>query len=211
MSKNFLTKNLKVVLLTTLLSCGNKKNDLDKIPVIKRDSFATKQSKSVSQLFELTKQKYDTLISIFDGLFITFSNNDTSNFHLLRQSKNKEYIVSADFNPMHKKWGVIDSLGHTIVPFVCDAVKSLNEHTGVISLGRGNQYRIGGIDRYYYYGNCFFFSKDSIQKDESTKFTMEFIINHNDELKAYDMENLISLGTDFYLPTKYRNPSKNHY
>ena len=66
--------------------------------------------------YDSIKSKYDTLIPIFDGLFVTYHQIDSVNYF---KYANKTYKNSIEMNYSEdlissdtKKWGVIDSMGN---------------------------------------------------------------------------------------------------
>ena len=83
------------------------------------------------------KSEYDTLIPLFDGLFLTFDYADTT--------AGFWQILSED-----KKWGVIDSTGQIIVPFICDGVSVTGEHTGIASVFGGPSSQNTGVPTYLF-------------------------------------------------------------
>ena len=84
------------------------------------NQLVSKSSTHIS--LEKLKIKYDTLIPIFNGLFITNSRIDSVYYF----EKSRDYAMNfteSQFIGEHltiqsKKWGVIDSVGNVIVPFM---------------------------------------------------------------------------------------------
>ncbi|MGJ8661218.1 MAG: hypothetical protein ACSHXL_04210 [Bacteroidota bacterium] len=119
--------------------------------------------------FEIIKLRYDTLIPILKELFI--AHNDL-------------------------KWGVVDSCGKVIVPFMCDGVKEISKTEGIASIYESNQSLHTGVPRYTYYGNYFYFTKNGISLKEMQSFniliTMRADIHHE--------RFIIETGPYYYLP-----------
>lgn len=146
--------------------------------------------------FEQLKIIYDTLIPTFDGLFITHYKRD------------KDAPVHTDFiaKPSKKthKWGVIDSSGNVIVPFICDGVKAIAGHKGIASVYYESHSLNTGIPRYSYTGKYFHFTKTGRTEEVAKEFsiTVEFISDWHFE------EFIIRKGPEFYLPQEYRKKER---
>jgi hypothetical protein len=154
--------------------------------------------------YDSVKVKYDTLIPIFDGLFVTYHQID--NIHYLDCSKkNKrdsiEAFYSGDFITINtRKWGVIDSVGNVIVPFICDGAKEISDNKGVVSVFSTSFSLNTGIPRYEYFGTYYFFTKEGLLYETKKEFsiTIEYLADwHNSEF-------VIQQGPEFYLPSEYR-------
>lgn len=150
------------------------------------------------------KAKYDTLIPIFDGLFITYHQIDSIHYsdHLKKMTTDDgEYFIPDKFTTNKaKKWGVIDSLGKVIVPFICDGVKEISDHKGIASVFSTSFSLNTGIPRYKYFGNYYFFDTSGVLTETKKEFdlTITFIADF------HDAEFVIQQGPEFYLPTEYR-------
>lgn len=134
-------------------------------------------------MFEKMKSEYDTLIPLFDGLFLTFDYADTT--------AGFWQILSED-----KKWGVIDSTGQIIVPFICDGVSVTGEHTGIASVFGGASSLNTGVPRYRYSGMYFTFTKDGNDHKHVKSWT-RIITAVADRHKN---EFIFTLGPDFFVP-----------
>lgn len=153
--------------------------------------------------FDEIESEYDTLIPIFDGLFITYDNVDTILFRKFQSKNNQEviwnryteYIMTKDT----KKWGVIDSTGNIIVPFICDGAKAIAQDTGLVSIYSTSASLNTGIPRYKYFGTYFFFTKNGLLSETEKNFemTVEYIADwHRSEF-------VTTHGPEFFLPNEY--------
>ena len=146
----------------------------------------TSKVQSVSKntvVFEKTQSEYDTLIPLFDGLFLTFDDADTTaGFWQIRSED--------------KKWGVIDSTGKIIVPFICDGVIATEEHTGIASVF-GNALSLNtGVPRYSYSGMYFTFTKDGGDHKNVKSWTRT--ITHVAD--RHKNEFIFTLGPAYFVP-----------
>jgi hypothetical protein len=154
--------------------------------------------------FDSVEAKYDTLIPIFDDLFITYDVIDSLYFtycNIKYEDISIESLVFSEYvSEGTKKWGVIDSSGHVIVPFICDGVKAISENRGVVSVYQFSYSLNTGIPRYKYTGDAYFFTKEGIIKNSRKEFsqTIVFIADwHRPEF-------VINEGPSYYLPAEYR-------
>jgi hypothetical protein len=144
-------------------------------------------------IFEKTRSEYDTLIPIFDGLFITHSKRDSSS-----GKTSPLFIITS---PDAHKWGVIDSSGNVIVPFICDGIKAINEKKGIASVYVNSYSLDTGLPRYMYFGKYFFFNKNGRTKQKEKSFNIRIEL-----MNATHSENfVIESGPEYYLPKKYIN------
>jgi len=146
---------------------------------------------------------YGTLTPLFEGLFLTTGPIDTSALSDL----NKEILPPAQppiFAPWYRevpstKWGVIDSTGRVVVPFICDGIRALSEHQGMCSVFRSAYSLNTGIPRYRYFGSVFLFTRAGIipQSQRSFEMTTVFVGDfHRPEF-------VIEQGANYYLPPQY--------
>jgi hypothetical protein len=163
--------------------------------------------------FDTMKALYDTLIPTFDGLFITYSNQDTASyFKILNTIPNDNQVRTShgqfiglgtfgmNLSPAHKKWGSIDSTGRIVVPFVCDGICQISEHEGLFVIGTHVQNLNTGLPRYYYEGQCFHFDKNGQIPTVPEKISYRIVFGHNN---YRDQDHLINQGPNFYLPERY--------
>lgn len=180
-----------------------------------------KDSTVRKHIFSDVKAHYDTLIPIMNGLFIAYDSFDYSAYErLIQEFRPKENLItdSSPNNPnfkVHlfmgsiqsrksKKWGVIDSANNIIIPFICDAVRELENGEGVFSIYKESYSLNTGIPRYNYIGYYYFFNSAGTIKAKGTKFTITTIFVgdfHNDEF-------VIENGNTFYFPGQFYIPNK---
>jgi hypothetical protein len=164
--------------------------------------FVNQSSPNIS--LENLKIKYDTLIPIFNGLFITNSRIDS--VYYFEKSKDYEMnFTESQFIGEHltiqsKKWGVIDSVGNVIVPFMCDGAKQISENEGIVSVYSTSYSLNTGIPRYQYKGMSYVFNKEGIVYTTKKEFSIkiEFIADFHHTIFV------IQKGPHFYLPSEYR-------
>lgn len=163
-----------------------------------------RQGPSSLSRFQGIKASYDTLIPLFDGLFITHHPIDSLSYSTFSSEippSSFPYAYSETPITIHtQKWGVIDSSGKVIVPFICDAVKAISENRGLISVYAASGSLNTGIPRYRYAGHTYYFSKAGIAND--TKKAFSFIIEYMSD--DHHPEFVIRQGPEFYLPNEYR-------
>ena len=164
--------------------------------------FVSKLSTHIS--LEKLKIKYDTLIPIFNGLFITNARID-SVYYLEQSRANEMNFTESQFIGEHltiqtKKWGVIDSVGNVIVPFICDGAKQISENEGIVSVFSTSYSLNTGIPRYQYKGMSYIFNKEGIVYTTKKEFSIkiEFIADFHHTIFV------IQKGPHFYLPSEYR-------
>jgi hypothetical protein len=92
------------------------------------------------------------------------------------------------------KWGVIDSAGNVIVPFICDGIKAVSEHQGIAAVYRHSWPLNTGIPRYEYYGWYFDFDKSGINPSSKREFTLTFTF-----AAYYDPEKVTESGPDQFI------------
>ncbi len=205
MKLKYLSNLIFLTIILVLSSCNNTNTELMKKPKISLDTLTNKPLESKRQIFELTKQKYDTLIPIFDGLFITYSNYDTASRRLLNSNPNLKDLIGMHLAPKDNKWGVIDSAEKIIVPFIGDAAKAISDKKGVLSVSTFHMGMNTGIERYEYWGNCYSFSKQGLDKVEMEEFKLRIKWE-----PMHKPEFVIDWGNEFFLPKKYRKQSDHH-
>lgn len=96
-------------------------------------------------IFKEVTTKYDTLIPIFEGFFITHNN---------------------------QKWGVIDSCANIIIPFGCDGIRQISNTTAIGSTYNSSYALPTGIIRYEYRGSYFYFTRQGRSKKEGGEFIL---------------------------------------
>jgi hypothetical protein len=148
-------------------------------------------------LFENVKIKYDTLIPIFDGLFITY---DTVS--LEENSNTIDTILKYKWyhapSKEAKKWGVIDSIGHPLIPFTCDAIRVISKDIGIATMLKSTYPLDTGVPRYQYKGIYFFFTINGKEKSKEHPFEMALFGLH------YNENDVITMGNEYFLPLEYR-------
>ena len=121
--------------------------------------------------------RYDTLIPIFDGLFITYDKIDSLHYISIANKYIADTITAiftGDYITAYtKKWGVIDSIGNIIVPFICDGVKTISANEGILSVYSHSFSLNTGIPRYRYFGKYFFFTKEGISNQPGVDFNIK--------------------------------------
>ncbi len=154
------------------------------------------------------KTQYDTLIPIFDGLFITCSKIDSDHYLKLASKKvNNPYetIFSGEsITSDTKKWGIIDSAGKIIVPFICDGAKVFSENRGIISVFSTSYSLNTGIPRYMYIGTYYYFTKTGIRYETSQEFQIKVEYIGDWHHPSF----VIREGPEFYLPDGYRTAKR---
>ncbi len=133
------------------------------------NNFSDTSVNSKVNFFNVVKIKYDTLIPILNGLFIT--HNKT-------------------------KWGVIDSIGNEVVPFICDGIKSISDTEGIASLYSGFVSLNTNISRYEYFGTYFYFTKNGRSMKTEEKFELHVEMRSDDHNDSF----IIESGPYYYLP-----------
>lgn len=169
--------------------------------------------------FAEVQKKYDTLIPVMNGLFITCDSFDFATYRtyinkLLPEKstvKDRSLAWMQIFSDGHdgfttttKKWGVIDSAGNTIVPFICDGVREFENGKGVFSIYKESRSLNTGLPRYNYTGYYYFFDKSGVVSPEGKLFTITTIFVAD----FHRAEFVIEQGNAFYLPPQYFIKSK---
>lgn len=151
--------------------------------------------------FEQVREKYDTLIPILNGLFITLDTIDTMNFSgkLKFVATSYDYYFCDDCVHWHEqKWGVIDSTGKMIIPFICDGIGLKDSVTGIASVYSSSYSLNTGVPRYMYEGRYFYFNSSGRIDNKETSFQLlveQMSDNHRSDFVR-------SLGPTFFLPRK---------
>jgi hypothetical protein len=180
-------------------------------PAMTPDSLATLS-------FDSIKKQYNTLTPILNGLFLTYDTIDMDRYRQLVRLPALDSIfrhgkkIDKRFWPFRPvllgerplKWGVIDSAGNIILPFVCDAVKAIDAEKGIFSVYRTAYDLHTGISRFRYKGDYFFFDKKGIIDTIGTPFemTVQFLSDYNRDAPP------IQQGPAFYLPKPYHKKGK---
>lgn len=169
--------------------------------------------------YQEVKKYYDTLIPVMSGLFITY---DSFDYHTYQQYINKLlpaieqpkdsliyqlqfYSEGRDgFSLTGSKWGVIDSTGNVIVPFICDAVRELENGKGIFSIYKDSRSLNTGLPRYNYTGYYYFFDQRGIVEPAGKLFEITTIFIAD----FHRAEFVITQGNAFYLPAQYVVPGK---
>ncbi len=173
-------------------------NTLIKKIVIEDKSELSKKSISLK-----IKTKYDTLIPIFDSLFITYSEVDSVYLSTYSKKTAKDPIWFAERNLITKetkKWGVIDNKENVIIPFICDGIKKVSNNKGILSVALGSFPLNTNIPRYMYCGNYYFFEKTGILSSTETRFDLKIEYIGDFHLLSF----IIEQGPSFYLPIEHR-------
>lgn len=167
--------------------------------------------------FKTVQKKYKTLLPIQNGLFITYDSFDyktyvqriESYFPRVKGAKDSQHLNlpfygSAMAEPRALKWGVIDSAGKIVVPFICDAVRQLDSTRGVLSVYQSSYSLNTGLPRYRYSGICYFFDKQGITAEKGVPFSITTIFVADFHRHEFVIEN----GNTFYFPAPYYLPDK---
>lgn len=114
---------------------------------------------------------YDTLIPILDSLFITHNG---------------------------RHWGVIDSSGKEIIPFVHDGVANHQTKSGlgIASIYQSSQSLNTGLPRFSYQGKLVYFNANGYLKKPGEKFSMTVVAMSD----FYRPQLVLGLGPSFFLP-----------
>jgi len=153
--------------------------------------------------FDSIKKRYKTLIPLFDGLFVTYSKIDSAHYKQFWASDSLANLFSG--GPITKdteKWGVVDSSGNIIVPFICDGVKTVSKNKGVATIYESSRPLNTGLPRYRYKGKSFFFTKAGRTKEKEKPFELTVVMLAD----WHDVNFVISQGPTFYLPLEFRDP-----
>lgn len=152
-------------------------------------------------LYSQLKEKYDTLIPIFDGLFITYNRRTDT----VEERESLGYFIHS-ISQNSLKWGVIDSTGNVFVPLICDGVKAISEHKGIASIYVSSYSLNTGIPRYMYTGKYFYFNKlgRTEKKEKAFSVIIAFISDYHSE------EFVTMYGPEQYLPQEVIN-SKGYF
>lgn len=198
-----------IVVSCILLSFSASSTSNVKIAASKDEYKTYINQTSHNLLYAQVKVEYDTLIPIFTHLFLTYYEIDSINY-LKYAVQPKSNSIGINYSEeittgKIKKWGVIDSVGNVIIPFICDGVKEISENQGVVSVYAASASLNTGIPRYQYMGTTYFFNKNGILTDTKKDFmiTIEYFTDYHNS--AY----VIQKGPTFYLPNEYR--SSGHY
>lgn len=169
--------------------------------------------------FQAIKKKYDTLIPAMNGLFITYDSFDYKSYQqyinkflpAIEQPKDSfihqlQFFSKGrgGFSLTGSKWGVIDSTGKIIVPFICDAVRELDNGKGIFSIYKGSYSLNTGLPRYNYEGYYYFFDGNGMADAAGKLFELTTIFIAD----FHQAEFVITQGNAFYLPHQYAVPVK---
>jgi hypothetical protein len=174
-------------------------------------------SVDVHASMETIRSKYDTLIPILGGWFITADSFDLPAYAAYMERLNPgKYPKPKDSDVLHfvngwgwdmkaKKWGVVDSLGRVMVPFICDAVREYEKGKGVFSIYAGSRPLNTGLPRYNYSGYYFFFDRNGLSDKPGKLFKVTTIFVGDFHKPEWVIQN----GNGFYLPLPYHQRGKN--
>jgi hypothetical protein len=183
-------------------------------PVIKNKPVGQYQHNAIESKFAQIQKKYDTLIPILNGFFITSDSFDVGTYSsyinkiLPQQPRGKESLLARiqlfsdgpdGFAQNTMKWGVIDSAGNIIVPFICDAVREIENNKGIFSIYKSSRSLNTGLPRYNYTGYYYFFDKKGIEQTAGKLFTITTIFVAD----FHQAKFVIEQGNTFYLPHPY--------
>lgn len=123
--------------------------------------------------FGLISQKYDTLMPLFDGLIVTHDGG---------------------------KWGVIDSAGNEVIPFICDGIAPYSKDS---TIGIGSVFSMShsyntGTPAYSYSGAFFLFNKTGRISEKTHGFSLS-IVGFAD---FHDSIFVIDFGPSYFLPNE---------
>lgn len=214
---------LCVTLLFVVQGCTNqqqRKSNEEIIEVETKNEIDKEKQSTLSLTFEEVKAKFQKLIPVSGGYFITHTKIDSAFYCEFMFEKHKQIDISKDQKPTlnkklsqkfgvpildvwspheisskTEKWGLIDSSGKVLIPFVCDGInikKNLFKVSILTCLSNLNT----GVPRYVYVGKSYLISSENWKwKDEKTFDKMiEFSIIPNFN---YDV---INKGSKYYLP-----------
>lgn len=180
-----------------------------------------REAKSVSYVspdeFNLLKSKYDTLLPFMNGLFLTYSERDSVEYFRVFKwcfqdtKKQKKFrfdspstergdqIWKADLDWNSEKvykWGVIDSSGKVILPFICDGVRETAPNQGEFSVYSFAMSLNTGIPRYRYMGQLYGFTREGVRDTLGKSFSLTVVFVSD----FYDPMHVIQQGPGFFLP-----------
>jgi hypothetical protein len=176
-------------------------------------------STSTTLGFDAVKARYDTLIPIMNGWFITCDSFNYAAYEKIVMGLTPQDTIHKDrtlllqhlvdggsdgFTPKAKKWGVIDSSGRIIIPFMCDAVRELENGQGVFSVYKFSYSLNTGIPRYNYSGYYFFFDRDGQIDNDGKLFSITTVFVGDFHRSEFVIEN----GHTFYLPAEFHIENK---
>lgn len=205
---------LSSLLLTLILfACTSEKKQKS---VKKSQSFLQTElpkKESVKLTFEEVQTKYKKLIPVSGGYFITHTPIDSVFYCEFLIEKHKvidsskihnisviynEPIFSGislyDISSKTEKWGLIDSSGNVLIPFVCDGIE-LNKNKFNVTILMNLHNLNTGMVRFVYVGKKFQVS----QKDWKWRNGDVYHQVVEGYLTAYFHENVIYQGHKFYI------------
>lgn len=163
--------------------------------------------------FSIVQQKYSTLIPTMNGWFITKDSLDKEALlGVMKDIQSQEkwpkpasdsladvwmlaFVESND----GIKWGVIDSSGRSIVPFICDGVRQAGSDSLIYSIYRWSYSLNTGIPRYNYVGYLFTVNNAGQLIGSPEKFEMTVTFLGDD----HRIEWVTEKGHDFFLPKEF--------
>jgi hypothetical protein len=162
--------------------------------------------------------RYDTLIPILDGLLLTYDTFDRAQYEQLMKVNIPDFVsidsiqahrdgfglFNYDYSPKAKKWGVIDSTGGVVVPFVCDGIKATSPHECICSIYASSFSLNTGIPRYMYKGYWYTFDKNGLRPSKGKAFDLRLVFIGD----FHRHEFVISEGPQRYLPENDGRPAK---
>jgi hypothetical protein len=158
------------------------------------------------KIFELKKSdkplKYDPSILDFELIY----DKNESIFQLIDKLDNNSNTIDTilKYKWYHapskeaKKWGVIDSTGHPVIPFTCDAIRVISKDKGIATMLKSTYPLDTGVPRYQYKGIYFFFTINGKEKSKEHPFEMALFGLH------YNENDVITMGNEYFLPLEYR-------
>ena len=117
----------------------------------------------------------------------------------IKEDSAEAFVLGYQVTGKTKKWGIIDSTGKIIVPFICDGAKAVSENEGIISVFSTSSSLNTGIPIYRYIGKYYHFTKEG--KINGTEKVFSLTIELSD---FHNTEFVIPMGPEFYLPSEFR-------
>lgn len=165
--------------------------------------------------FEETKRKYPKLIPVMNGWFIAA---DSLDVNALLESNKKAGITGPSFESrldslrymdswmiyqmqLGMKWGVIDSAGRTIVPFICDGVRQVGADSLEYSVYKFSYSLNTGIPRYNYQGTLFAIDAHERPLGEPRSFETTIVFLSD----FHQPEFVMQQGPGYFFPLESRN------
>lgn len=163
--------------------------------------------------FEDVKAKYKKLIPVAGGYFITHSKIDSAFYCEFLLDKHNEFgsneikniktvyntIITnelrfSEITSKNEKWGLIDSSGRVLIPFVCDGIELSKDKFNVTILSNLQNLNTGLV-RFVYVGKKFQVSTKD-WKWRNGNIYYQIVEGY---IPAYFHEHVISQGHKFYI------------